>query len=66
MFATPIAYLLDEKGIIAADVAAGIEPIRALLSRLAASSGKAPERRCACGRPLGACGCGRHVGARRG
>ena len=30
MFATPIAYLVDEKGIIAHDVAVGAEPIMAL------------------------------------
>jgi thiol-disulfide isomerase/thioredoxin len=32
MFATPIAYLIDEQGVIAADVAVGVEPILALLS----------------------------------
>ena len=31
MFATPIAYLIDEEGIITADVAAGPEPILNLL-----------------------------------
>src|SRR5262249_5298112 len=36
MFATPIAYLIDAEGRIAADVAAGAEPIRALLDRAAA------------------------------
>jgi peroxiredoxin len=30
MFATPIAYLVDERGVIAADVAVGVEPIREL------------------------------------
>src|SRR5262249_13387286 len=30
MFATPIAYLIDEQGLIARDVATGIEPILAL------------------------------------
>jgi peroxiredoxin len=35
MFATPIAYLIDEAGMIAADVAVGVEPIRALLARAA-------------------------------
>lgn len=30
MFATPIAYLIDEKGVVAADVAVGVEPILAL------------------------------------
>jgi peroxiredoxin len=38
MFATPIGYLIDERGIIAADVATGAEPILALLSNHAASS----------------------------
>jgi peroxiredoxin len=33
MFATPIAYLIDEEGMLAADVAAGVEPIRALMSK---------------------------------
>jgi peroxiredoxin len=32
MFATPIAYLIDAEGMIARDVAAGVEPIMALLS----------------------------------
>jgi peroxiredoxin len=32
MFATPIAYLIDEQGIIAHDVAVGVEPILGLLS----------------------------------
>jgi peroxiredoxin len=31
MFATPIAYLIDEQGIIAKEVAAGVEPILTLL-----------------------------------
>jgi peroxiredoxin len=35
MFATPIAYLIDEAGMIAAGVAVGVEPIRALLARAA-------------------------------
>jgi hypothetical protein len=30
MFATPIGYLIDERGIIARDVAVGVEPILAL------------------------------------
>jgi peroxiredoxin len=38
MFATPIAYLIDEEGVIAAGVAVGLEPIRALLSRAAAQT----------------------------
>jgi peroxiredoxin len=32
MFATPIGYLIDERGVIAADVATGVEPILALAS----------------------------------
>jgi peroxiredoxin len=38
MFATPIAYLIDEDGIIAAEAAVGVEPILALLSRAAVST----------------------------
>jgi peroxiredoxin len=30
MFATPIGYLIDERGIVAKDVAVGVEPILAL------------------------------------
>jgi len=33
MFATPIGYLIDEEGIVAADVAVGVEPILALANR---------------------------------
>jgi peroxiredoxin len=44
MFATPIAYLIDEEGVIAADVAVGVEPILALLSIPAAgANGKADQ-----------------------
>jgi peroxiredoxin len=35
MFATPIGYLIDRNGIIAADVAVGVEPILALATRAA-------------------------------
>ena len=35
MFATPIAYLIDERGIIVQDVAVGADQIQALLSRAA-------------------------------
>jgi peroxiredoxin len=35
MFATPIGYLIDERGIIAADVAVGVDAILALASRTA-------------------------------
>jgi peroxiredoxin len=46
MFATPIAYRIDAAGVIAGEVAVGVEPIRALLARAAASShGKRPTHR---------------------
>jgi peroxiredoxin len=56
MFATPIAYLIDEAGVIAAEVAVGVEPIRALLARPAAPvNGKQPSprthRQAVAGRP---------------
>jgi peroxiredoxin len=35
MFATPVAYLIDEAGIIFQDVAVGMQPIESLLYRLA-------------------------------
>ena len=38
MFATPIAYLIDETGKIEKDVAVGTEPILALLDETACSS----------------------------
>ena len=38
MFATPVGYLIDEQGIISADVAVGTEPIMALLSGAATSA----------------------------
>jgi len=38
MFATPIAYLIDEAGVIAHDVSVGVEPILSLMASL-----KAPE-----------------------
>jgi len=40
MFATPIAYVIDEDGVIAADVAVGVEPILTLLS---GASGRAEK-----------------------
>jgi peroxiredoxin len=55
MFATPVAYLIDENGVITADVATGVEPIEALLSH-------ATDRRCKCGRIPGECGCGKTNG----
>ncbi|MCI0745940.1 MAG: TlpA family protein disulfide reductase, partial [Verrucomicrobia subdivision 3 bacterium] len=42
MFATPIAYLIDEAGIIAADVAVGTEAIQKLMSR--SSAERDPQR----------------------
>src|SRR5262249_11629688 len=38
MFATPIGYLIDERGIIARDVAVGVEPILALADEPARAS----------------------------
>ena len=38
IFATPVAYLIDEQGIIAADVASGADAIQALMA--VASAGK--------------------------
>jgi len=46
MFATPIGYLIDEAGVIAAEVAVGVEPILALPGRvLTSTNGKAPAVR---------------------
>jgi peroxiredoxin len=54
MFATPVAYLIDAEGIIAKQVAVGVEPILSLLSvpeiptngrAKAHRSGKEPARR---------------------
>src|SRR5262249_37296559 len=41
MFATPIAYLIDEQGVLATDVVVGVESIRALL---ATAAGQGPVR----------------------
>jgi hypothetical protein len=35
IFATPVGYLIDEQGVIAADVASGVESILALMSSAA-------------------------------
>jgi peroxiredoxin len=35
MFATPVAYLIDEQGVISHDAAVGVEPILALMDRAA-------------------------------
>lgn len=35
MFATPIAYLVDEQGVLATDVAVGLEPIQGLMTTAA-------------------------------
>jgi len=37
MFATPIAYLIEESGIIAHDVAVGVESILALMTNMEVS-----------------------------
>jgi thiol-disulfide isomerase/thioredoxin len=59
MFATPVAYLIDEAGVLARDVAVGLEPILALFSDAALpANGPAAEPRCRCGKPSGQCNCG--------
>ena len=57
MFATPVGYLIDADGIVAAGVATGPEAILALFP------GAAAARRCGCGQPLGECGCGKSAQA---
>jgi peroxiredoxin len=42
MFATPIGYLVNEEGVIAADVAVGVEPIRGLVGAAAAETAVKP------------------------
>jgi hypothetical protein len=41
MFATPVAYLIDEEGVIAAEVATGPEPILELARGAAATGDRA-------------------------
>ena len=55
MFATPAAYLIDENGVIVAEVATGTDAILALLA--GAATGQT-ERRCKCGRLQSECGKG--------
>jgi len=43
IFGTPIAYLIDEAGIIATDVAVGVEPILAILSSAAVAKNGKPD-----------------------
>jgi peroxiredoxin len=50
MFATPIAYLIDPQGMIAADVAVGVEPILGLLTSAGRSA--SPAGRSAPGREV--------------
>jgi peroxiredoxin len=42
MFATPMAYLIDEQGLLATDVAAGVGPIQALMAS-AGTHGRKPQ-----------------------
>src|SRR6266436_5753625 len=45
MFATPVGYLIDEQGVLASDVAVGVEPILALAARPSVSTnGQRPSR----------------------
>lgn len=43
-FATPIAYLIDERGVVAERVAMGVEPILSLLSSASSGDGRAPAQ----------------------
>jgi len=43
MFATPIGYLIDEKGVIETDVAVGVDAVLGLLTRPVASEPSKPE-----------------------
>jgi peroxiredoxin len=52
-FETPVGYLIDEDGIIAAEVAVGADAIQALLARAEAGELPSLRRRCRCGKPLG-------------
>jgi peroxiredoxin len=45
MFATPVAYLVDEQGVISHDVAVGVEPILALISPVAGAVEFAGDKR---------------------
>jgi hypothetical protein len=65
MFATPIAYLINKNGVIAADVAVGVEPILALLSRLVPAKRDRSGRRCTCRKLISECGCVNAQGALR-
>jgi peroxiredoxin len=65
MFATPVGYLIDEEGIVAKDVAVGVEPILGLLAAPEPPTNGAVKR-CACGKPLSECNCGKaKAGAQR-
>lgn len=43
-FATPIAYLIDERGVVAQRVAMGVAPILSLLSSASSGDGRAPAQ----------------------
>jgi peroxiredoxin len=67
MFATPVAYLIDAAGILARDVAVGLEPILTLFAEAARpANGPAAERRCGCGKLEGQCNCGKKAKATAG
>jgi thiol-disulfide isomerase/thioredoxin len=54
MFATPIAYLIDEQGVLASDVTVGVGPIRALMAAAAGpDKGQAPAPAPTNGAPVG-------------
>src|SRR5207248_1720407 len=65
MFATPVAYLIDEQGTIAAEAAVGVEPILGLLTGVESPTGAAQGGPRPRGRPARLAGDGRRVGEGR-
>jgi peroxiredoxin len=60
MFATPMAYLIDEAGLIAAEVATGPDAVMKLLADTSvAPDGQAAHARCRCGKSSRECDCRR-------
>jgi hypothetical protein len=56
MFATPVGYLIDAAGVIATEVAVGVEAILALLAGAGMMQSPEPCRKC--GKPRSECGDG--------
>lgn len=58
MFATPVAYLIDGAGLIAAEVATGPDAVMNLLAGTSASpDGRDARERCRCGKSSRECDC---------